>query len=323
MTSASAPGKVILFGEHAVVSGSPALGSAIDLRARVQVEKISRGLEIDIKNLGLTVTGFSIDPHSGSILSLGSSDEALKASRYVRAIVQELELDRVRITVDSELPVGAGLGSSAAIVVAALGALNCHLGNDLSREEIAKEAFRIEKMVQQGLGSPMDTALSAFGGYRLVSQGTEPVDLPPLDLVVGFTGISHDTRKEVAKVQSLKGRYPEVLESIFKAIGAVTFRAMDCIKAEDMPELGTLMNINQGLLEAIGVNTRELSELIYAARGSGRALGAKLTGAGGGGCMIALPAPGGQRDILTALSQAKGQGFQVATGGQGLMIESP
>jgi len=323
LTSASAPGKVILFGEHAVVSGSPAVGSAIDMRAHVQVERIARGVEIDIRNLGLKVTGFSVDPLSGNILSQGGSEEALNASRYVRAIVQELDADRVRITVDSELPVGAGLGSSAAIVVATLGALNCHMGNALSTEEIANEAYRIEKMVQQGLGSPMDTALSAFGGYRLVSQTTQPLDLPPLELVVGFTGKSHDTRREVAGVQSLKGQYPEILDNVFKAIGAVTVHAIDCMKSENMAELGTLMNINQGLLEAIGVSTRELSELIYASRGAGGALGAKLTGAGGGGCMIALPAPGGQRDVLIAMAQARGRGFKVITGSQGLRIESP
>ena len=100
-----------------------------------------------------------------------------------------------------DFPLAAGLGSSAAIVVAAVAALNEHLGLGLSRKEIAAIAHRMEKKVQQGLGSPMDTALATYGGYLQVSQEIQPLDLPPLEMVVGYTKVPHDTRSEVEKVQ--------------------------------------------------------------------------------------------------------------------------
>ncbi|MDH7596536.1 MAG: mevalonate kinase [Methanothrix sp.] len=320
MTAASAPGKVILFGEHAVVSGAPALGTAIDLRARVLVEDLPGKTEISIHGLGLRLSGFSVDS-DGRVVSLGSSDEAAAAARYVSAVVKTLGVSDVRITVSSEIPVASGLGSSAAIVVATLAALSRHMGIDMDVRSIAAEAHRIEKMVQMGLGSPMDTALAAYGGYVQISDGVTPVELPPLDLVIGCTSVPHDTRAEVARVQELRSRYPEIVDPIFRAIGAISRMAVPCIKKMELEELGMLMNINHGLLEAIGVGTRELSELVYAARGAGMALGAKLTGAGGGGCMIALPGEDASLRTITAISQARGRAFRARTGCKGVTVE--
>jgi mevalonate kinase len=313
LTLASAPGKVILFGEHAVVSGIPALGCSVDLRARVIVEDLPGGLEIETN---LPLKGFSLDLLTGQI----SSKEALYAARYVSAVLQELGATDLRIKVESEIPPGAGLGSSAAIVVAALAALSGHLELGLSRVEIAALAHRIEKSVQKGLGSPMDTALATFGGYLQVSSRVQEVDLPQLALVVGHTGISHDTRAEVEKVQNLRARHPDLVDPIFRAIGLIAEEAVYLIKELKMAELGELMNINHGFLEALGVGTRELSELVYAARGAGGALGTKLTGAGGGGCIIALPGPAGGPTLETALRQAGGRVFHARTGGEGVRL---
>jgi mevalonate kinase len=312
---------VILFGEHAVVAGVPALGTAIDLRAAVTVEDLSGCVEIDARNLRLMVTGFAVDPLSECIRTLGSSEDAALATRYISAVLREFGARDVRVSVDSQIPPAAGLGSSAAIVVATVAALSAHMGLGLSREEIASTSHRIEKQVQRGLGSPMDTAISSFGGYQLVSDKVTPVDLPVLELVVGYTERSHDTRTEVAKVQGLMKGYPDVVDPIFMAIGAISHRALDLLAKRKLEELGALMNVNHGLLEALGVGTRELSELVYAARGAGGALGAKLTGAGGGGCMIALPPSDGIAEIMTALRQAKGRAFAVKTGCEGVRIE--
>lgn len=313
MTLASAPGKVILFGEHAVVSGIPALGSAVDLRARVIVEDMPGGLEIETN---LPLTGFSLDLQAGQI----RSKEALHAARYLSAVLAELGCRNLYIKVESEIPPGAGLGSSAAIVVATLAALSSHLGLGLSRDEIAALAHRIEKSVQKGLGSSMDTALATFGGYLQVSSRVQELDLPELALVIGHTQIPHDTRAEVEKVQGLRARRPDLIDPIFRAIGLIAERAVYLIKEQELEELGELMNINHGLLEALGVGTRELSELVYAARGAGGALGAKLTGAGGGGCIIALPGPAGNSALEVALRQAGGRTFHARTGSEGVRL---
>lgn len=315
MTTASAPGKVILFGEHAVVSGVPALGSAIDLRVNVSVVDLPGQTEVEVGNLELE--GFSVDLVTGQVRSAA----AVSAVRYVSAVLRKFDAKDVLVRIESEIPPAAGLGSSAAIVVATLASLNRHLDLGLSRDEIAVQAHGIEKAVQQGLGSPMDTALATYGGYLQVSDGAMPVDLPMLEMVVGYTEKSHDTRSEVEKVQRLRRRYPDIVEPIFGAIGAITVRAVPMIREGSFEELGELMNVNQGLLESIGVCTRELSELVYAARGAGGALGAKLTGAGGGGCMIALPSPGNQTALVTALEQARGRAFLVRTGCEGVRME--
>ncbi|MGB4087205.1 mevalonate kinase [Methanothrix sp.] len=315
MTTASAPGKIILFGEHAVVSGTAALGGAADLRARATVEDLPGRLLIETDDLSLQ--GFSFDPGSGQI----SSASAAYATRYVSAAVRELEARDVRIRIESDIPPAAGMGSSASIVVAAVAALNGHLGLGLSEREIAQLSYRIERGVQKGRGSPMDTALATYGGYQRIADGNQPLDLPPLEVVVGYTRVPHDTFSLVERVQLLKERYPDLVEPIFQAIGAITERAVPLVREMNLDELGGLMDINHGLLEALGVSSRELSELVYAARGAGGALGAKLTGAGGGGCMIALPGIEGKDALMVALRQARGVAFPVMMGGEGVRLE--
>ena len=315
MTMASAPGKVILFGEHAVVSGTPAIGGAIDLRARVTVQDMHGCLLIESGDL--TLQGFTFDLISGQVISAG----AAIATRYISAVLKELEACNLRITVQSDLLPASGLGSSAAIVVATAAALNAHLDLCLSLKEIASLSHKIEKSVQQGLGSPMDTALATFGGYLQVSGVVEALDLPPLDLAVGCTRRPHDTRSEVLKVQTLRKRYPELVEPIFQAIGAISKRAVPLIREQRLEEVGELMNINHGLLEGLGVGTRDLGELVYAARGSGGAMGAKITGAGGGGCMIALPGLNSEAALIASLRQAGGAAFSVRTGCEGVRLE--
>jgi len=316
LTAASAPGKVILFGEHAVVSGTPALGSAIDLRVRVIIDDLPGKTIVEAGDL--SIAGFSVDLATGIVSSPG----ALASVRYVSAVLQEFDASDLRIKIESDIPPASGLGSSASIVVATLAALSQHLGLGLSIDEIALLSHRIEKTVQQGLGSPTDTALAAYGGYLLVSDGIKPISLPEMEMAVGYTQRQHDTRAEVQKVQGLYRRYPEVIGPIFQAIGSITSQAVPLIKEQRLEELGSMMNINHGLLEALGVGTRELSELVYAARGAGGALGAKITGAGGGGCMIALSSPGDQAALVTAISQACGKAFLVRTGCDGVRLET-
>ena len=315
MTIASAPGKIILFGEHAVVSGVAALGSAINLRAKVTMENSPGRTEVDACNL--TLKGFSIDILTGKIYSAG----ALHAVRYVSAVLNEYGSKDLKVKVESEIPPAAGLGSSAAIVVATLTALNQHMDIGLSKDDIAAQAYNIEKRVQQGMASPMDTALATHGGYLQVSDRINRIDLPEIAIVVGYTEIPHDTRSEVQKVQRLLQRYPDIVKPIFSAIGTISVNAIPLIREGNLVELGQLMNMNHGLLEAINVSTRELSDLVYAARGAGRALGAKLTGAGGGGCIIALPSERDSSSITTAIHQARGSAFSVRTGCEGVRLE--
>ncbi|MEI8004198.1 MAG: mevalonate kinase, partial [Methanothrix sp.] len=270
-----------------------------------------------IKTEELTLRGFSLDLTSGRL----TSDQASHATRYITAVLREFDVKDIQICIDSSLPQAAGLGSSAAIVVAAVAAISQHHGLGLSRKEIATISYRLEKKVQQGLGSPMDTALAAYGGYLQISQEIRPLELPLQEMVVGYTKMPHDTKSEVEKVQDLKKRYFDLVDPIFQAIGSISERAIPLIREKNPEELGRLMNVNHGLLAALGVSSRELDELVYAARGAGGALGAKLTGAGGGGCMIALPGTAGLDALMVALRQARGVPFKVMTGCEGVRLE--
>lgn len=324
LTIASAPGKVILFGEHAVVSGIPALGAAIDLRVRARIEDAPGKLEISIPDMRLVVEGFSLDLITEKVLTEDISKKAILAARYVYAVLKRFDASNLRVVVESEIPPSSGLGSSASVVVATLAALNHHQELGLSLEDLAWESHQVEKEVQSGLGSPMDTALATFGGYQLIQAGPQQsLDLPELDLVVGWTGVPHDTKFEVEKVQNFRTKYPHIVGPIFESIGEISREALNLMKDGQLEELGQLMNANHGLLEAIGVGTKELSDLAYAARGAGEALGAKLTGAGGGGCIIAIPPtdPQGLVKTMTAISQAGGKPFHVATGCEGARLE--
>ncbi|MCX6672188.1 MAG: mevalonate kinase [Methanothrix sp.] len=315
MTTASAPGKIILFGEHAVVSGVTAIGAAIDLRAKVTVRNLPGYVLIKTEELALR--GFSLDLTTGRL----TSPQAAHTTRYISAVLREFDVRDIQICIDSSLPQAAGLGSSAAIVVAAVAAISRHHGLGLSQKEIATTSYRLEKKVQQGLGSPMDTALATYGGYQQISREIQPLDLPPLEMVVGYTKMPHDTKSEVEKVQDLKKRYFDLVDPIFQAIGAISEQAGPLIREQNLAELGHLMNVNHGLLAALGVSSRELEELVYAARGAGGAFGAKLTGAGGGGCMIALPGAAGADALMVALKQARGVPFKVVTGCEGVRLE--
>jgi mevalonate kinase len=261
--------------------------------------------------------GFSIDLHTGQVSSPG----AMNAVRYVSAVLSEFGAKDLSVKVESDIPPAAGLGSSAAIVVATMAALNQYMDMGLSKDDIAFQAHKIEKNVQLGLASPMDTALATYGGYLQVGSEVRKVDLPELTMVVGYTERSHDTRSEVQKVQGMLQLYPDIMGPIFNAIGAISTRAIPLVREGKLEELGQLMNMNHGLLEAIGVGTRELSDLVYAARGAGQALGAKLTGAGGGGCMIALPKKEGYSAVAVAIRQAHGRAFLVKTGCEGVRLE--
>jgi len=270
-----------------------------------------------IETEGLFVSGFSLDLLSGQILC----QQASHATRYVSAVLRELDASNLSVRIESSIPPASGLGSSAAITVATVAALSRHLGQDLTAKDVAALSHRIEKSVQEGLGSPMDTALATFGGYLRVSGQVEPLTLPPLRIVVGDTGVPHDTRNEVARVQALKERYPDVVSPIFQAIGAISKKAVSLMQEQNLPELGALMNANHGLLEALGVGSQQLSDLVYAARKAG-AWGAKITGAGGGGCMIALPGTGNIKILTAVIEQAGGRAFAAMVGCQGVRMEA-
>ncbi len=282
----SAPGKVFLFGEHAVVYGKPGIAMAIKPRVFVTVRK-------------------SRMAHHAK-------------SPYIDSCFDEMGA-RGSVYVNSQLPSSSGLGSSAAVTVATLSAINDEFGKKYKSEEIADMAFAIEKKVQKGRASPTDTTVSTFGGLVFIT-GTSRRRLAPhhFHLVVGNSMVQHNTAKMVELVAELKKTNPQVCNPVLDAIGAVSLSAMHYMT--DAQKLGDLMNMNHALLEVLGVGHPQLSRLVLAARTAG-AYGAKLTGAGGGGCMIAICPKHLKSRVAGAIESCEARAFSTSIDTEGVRKE--
>jgi len=190
------------------------------------------------------------------------------------------------VYINSQIPSSSGLGSSAAVTVATLSAINDEFNLNKTREDIANMAFEIEKKVQKGRASPTDTTVSTYGGIVLISGGSRR-RLPPqnMHLVVGDSLVSHSTSRMVEQVAELKKTNPAIVDPVLDAIEGVSMSAIHHLS--NPRELGRYMNMNHHLLEVLGVGHPQLAKMVLAARTAG-AFGAKITGAGGGGSMVAL-----------------------------------
>jgi mevalonate kinase len=326
-TTASAPGKVYLFGEHAVVYGEPAVPCAIERRARVTVsERDDDRLRVAADDL--SIDGFTVE-YSGSTddgpnvdvpdaiveAAMGYVDEAVSQARDA-ADAPEAGFD---VEIDSEIPLGAGLGSSAAVVVAGIDAATRELGVELDTREVADRAYRVEHEVQDGQASRADTFCSAMGGaVRVEGDDCTTLDAPDLPFVVGYDGTSHDTGELVAGVRDLRDEFGFAADTV-SAIGDLVRAGERALADGDTETLGRLMDINHGLLSALGVSARTLDNMVWAARDGG-ARGAKLTGAGGGGSIVALD-PGDGAETALELTPECEASFRAELAEEGVRAE--
>ena len=309
MTTTSAPGKVYLFGEHAVVYGEPAVPCAIDRRATVTATtREDDRLRVHAQDLSLD--GFTVewggetderpDVDVSETLVQAAMGYVEEAIHQVRDATEDPEAG-FDVTIDSDIPLGAGLGSSAAVAVAAIDAGTRELGVELTDEELADRAYRVEHAVQDGQASRADTFCSTMGGaVRVEGEDCRPLEAPSLPLTVGFDGGAGDTGELVAGVRALRERHA-VAATVVETIGDLVRRGERALREDDLETLGELMDLNHGLLAALGVSARSLDEMVWAARDAGAS--AKLTGAGGGGCVVALGEP---EPVRTALAYTPG-----------------
>lgn len=307
MTTASTPGKVILFGEHAVVYGQPALAVPVfQVQARVSVEDApSSAIHIEAPQIGLSAPLSEI----GETHPLGAA---------VYAVLRALEISPqalgcgLRIRIDSSIPVASGLGSGAAVSVALMRALSSHLGHPLTDEQVNALAYEIEK-IHHGTPSGIDNTVVTYGRAVYFVRGRPPETFQVrgrLLLIIGNTGIAALTRQTVADVRRLWEADPQHLNGIFAAIGQIVNQARQALEQGDIQRLGALMNANHALLQELTVSCPELDTLIEAARRAG-ALGAKLSGGGRGGNMIALTFPEQAQEVADALKLAGAKGVIV------------
>ena len=294
-------GKAILFNEHFVVYGVPAIVSAIGKYTIAKVEPIDK-------------SGWNLNDNRKATPNY-KEDKVGQQKDSINRILKKMNIDLskkgIEITLDGNLYCASGIGASAASCVAIARALSDHYELNLSDEEINEIAYEGEKGYH-GTPSGIDNTASTFGGLIWFEKGEnnviEKIVPPnPIEIVMGNTGKVADTTAAVAGVRERKEKNPEKYKEIFDRAENIAYLAKDAIQDEDFRELGKLMNENHKLLQQIEVSSRELDFMVKLARDQG-ALGAKLTGGGLGGNIIALtPERDLQDDVANAIEK---EGFQ-------------
>lgn len=306
VTEADAPGKVILLGEHAVVYGRPALAFPVHaVRARATVAPAAEAVTLRAQDLGLEYR-----------LGDGAAD------RRIRPLVDLLErtgealevsLPPLTVTLRSDIPISRGLGSGAAVATALVRSLSQHLGRPLPATLISDLVYGAE-MTYHGTPSGIDNTVISLERPIYFAKGRPPLPVElgaPLTLVIGDTGVESPTGQIVADVRRGWRRARARYEAIFDRIGDLTEQALRLLAGGAIEDLGEAMDANHQLLIELGVSSEPLDRLVSAARASGAA-GAKLSGAGRGGCVVALAVSDGDPEVATAL-EAAGAGWVAVT----------
>ena len=324
MTTASAPGKIILFGEHAVVYGHPALA--------VPVTQVHADVEIsDAVSAGIWLHAPGVDLHAE--LNTLPSDHPIASVIHNFLFLSrqspspagrgqgEGKFPNLNITIISTIPVASGLGSGAAVTVALVRALSAHLNYPMTDEDINAFTYEIEKL-HHGTPSGIDNTVVTYEKpVYFVKASPSPLGRGqgegntievlkvghPFTIVIGNTGISAPTKESVSDVRKLLDSDKKKWEGVFDHIGEIAQRAREKIETGDWRLLGELMNQNHALLKELTVSSPELDRLVSAARNAG-ALGSKLSGGGRGGNMIALVERENAAEVSSALISAGAAG---------------
>jgi len=323
---ATAPAKLILFGEHFVVYGAKALATAINRYLTVEISPLNQKCVIveaeNFPSLHFSQRAFfHLSGEGERVKEQAKESEAESAERrteksaekwrgekkeesfiYVRTALQYFqekydipaeEMEGLRIKITSEIPISAGLGSSAATCVATIAALNEYFGissakvaGEEFKREVSRDAREVERLVQ-GAASPTDTAVASHGGFVLVEgESVRKFELPSFEMLVASShcfpfdaSLKLKTKHLVERVKAKKEKFPSIFSYFLKAASEITEEGVKALKNRDFRTFGMLLNMNHGLLNAVGVVPKNLSAFVATAKRLG-ALGAKVTGAG-------------------------------------------
>lgn len=297
---ATAPGKIILFGEHAVVYGRPAIAIPVmQVRAKATVT-------FDPRSAAGKVMLRAPDIGLETALSDLPADHPLAVVVWKAASAMNLShIPACTIQVSSNIPIAGGMGSGAAVSVAILRAFSTSVGHPLSDEQVSSLAYEVE-VIHHGTPSGIDNTVITYARPVYYEKGKtiEALNVKlPFSLVIGDTGIHSPTAGVVGDVRLAWEKAREPFEALFDAIGAIAASAREAIEAGSINHLGQLINENHAKLQLMGVSSPELDSLVEVARSAG-ALGAKLSGAGRGGNMIALVTPENAEVVAGALTKA-------------------
>ncbi len=304
--NASAPGTLMLLGEHAVLHGSKALVLAVDKRIRVRLQPLATA-EVQIES------------------ALGRYQSPLAVLRddakfsFVLAAISHLKprlSGGFSLSIESDFSHKVGLGSSAAVTVAVLAALNSWLDKEGLAPSVDKQALfeqaRAVMLTVQGRGSGADLAAAIEGGlveYQLSGERRKFAPIPEIGLY--FCGYKLKTPEVLRRVALAQQQQPALYDGLYRLMGQCAEQASSASEAGDWPQLGRLMNIYQGLMDALGVNDATLSQMIYSLRQNGSVQGAKISGSGLGDCVIALGLPSSADGLDPIPVQVSPRGVEV------------
>ncbi len=298
--AAGAPGKIILCGEHAVVYNRPAIALPVtQVQAKTMVMANPAGqpgqVEIDAPLIDLKT----------NLESLSEEHPLALAIRGVQTALHIPILPACRMRITSTIPIASGLGSGAAVSVSIARALSAFCGHPLSDEQVSAIAFRVDQ-AYHGTPSGIDNTVITYAQpvFYLKDRPFERLEMNhPHTFIIGDSGISSPTHLVVGDVRRRWTADPTAYEAIFERIGAIAWRVRECLATGDQTGLGAAMSANHALLQQLDVSCPELDRLVDAAMAAGAA-GAKLSGGGRGGNMIALVAPSAAEQVAHALQAA-------------------
>jgi len=323
MNIASAPAKIILFGEHFVVYNQPIILASINKRIKIESKIILQNentITIETNNFGKKTYQLSILNHNQKNLS----DFFYPIIYILKNIINDdnTKTSGIEIRIDSDIPYGVGLGSSAALTVAAVSSINSLYKKYKNKKEVLGLAIETERIIHKN-SSGADCVISMYGGLMYYQKDNEPRKLKhsnKFNFIIINSGVRHSTGKLVSIVQKYRQDNFELFLKFSKIITNICDNAIKELERGNITNLGKLMNENQFLLEQIGVSNRQISKIIDNSLNYG-AIGSKLTGAGGGGCVLSLVNNENKESFLSNMRKCGYECFDIIIENKGTIIE--
>lgn len=304
-----------------MVYNRPCVVTAVDQRMRATVEITDdRAFFLDAPEVNIAGYKKSMDELGKGDIPKGAKFVELAAKNFVE---KYSPVGGVKVTTSSDFSSQFGFGSSSASTVCVLKALSEVSGQKVNNKTLFDLAYQTILDVQ-GKGSGFDIAAAIWGGTMYFVTGgkvIEPLKIKDMPLVIGYTGVKADTVTLMGEVADKMSKQPERVNRIYDAIAKLVDEAKDKMTDGDWERVGKLMDFNQEYLRDLGVSSEKLEALISAAKGAG-AWGAKLSGAGGGDCMIALVEEKKRKRVEEAIVKASGQVIHISSGAEGVRLET-